>query len=59
MNNTSILWFSDEACMQVRSTGGKGASLARMTEQGLPFLPASWFSRLCWSNQSMTLGSER
>jgi pyruvate, water dikinase len=39
MNNTSILWFSDEACKDVRLAGGKGASLANMTAQGLPVPP--------------------
>jgi pyruvate, water dikinase len=38
-NNNSILWFSDEACKDVRLTGGKGASLASMTGQGLPVPP--------------------
>lgn len=38
-NNNSILWFSDEACREVRLTGGKGASLASMTSQGLPVPP--------------------
>ncbi len=38
-NNNSILWFSDEACREVRLTGGKGASLASMTGQGLPVPP--------------------
>src|SRR5947209_2296806 len=39
MNNTPILWFSDEACKDVRLAGGKGASLANMTTQGLPVPP--------------------
>ncbi len=38
-NNTSILWFSDEACKDVRLVGGKGASLAKMTAQRLPVPP--------------------
>jgi pyruvate,water dikinase len=36
MNKTTVLWFNDEACQDVRLSGGKGASLARMTAQGLP-----------------------
>src|SRR5437016_963120 len=39
MNNNSILWFSEEVCKNVRLTGGKGASLANMTAQGLPVPP--------------------
>src|SRR2546425_5927484 len=39
MDNTSILWFSDEACKDIRLSGGKGASLANMTAQGLPVPP--------------------
>src|SRR5437016_10208342 len=39
MNNNSILWFSEEACKDVRLAGGKGASLANMTTQGLPVPP--------------------
>src|SRR5437660_6384439 len=39
MNNTPILWFSEEVCRDVRLAGGKGASLARMTAQGLPVPP--------------------
>src|SRR6266705_1314411 len=39
MNNNSILWFSEEACKDVRLAGGKGASLANMTAQGLPVPP--------------------
>ena len=39
MNNISILWFSDEACKDVRLAGGKGASLANMTAQNLPVPP--------------------
>jgi pyruvate,water dikinase len=34
-NNKSILWFSDEACKDIRLTGGKGASLANMVAQRL------------------------
>src|SRR6266567_5267371 len=39
MNNNSILWFSEEACRDVRLAGGKGASLANMTAEGLPVPP--------------------
>src|SRR5207302_481686 len=39
MNNTPILWFSEEVCKDVRLAGGKGASLANMTAQGLPVPP--------------------
>lgn len=39
MDSTSILWFSDEACKDVRLAGGKGASLANMTVQSLPVPP--------------------
>ncbi len=34
-----ILWFTDEACRDVRLAGGKGASLAAMTAEGLPVPP--------------------
>src|SRR6266704_1970277 len=39
MNNNPILWFSEEACKDVRLAGGKGASLANMTAEGLPVPP--------------------
>ena len=39
MNNNSILWFSEEGCKDVRLAGGKGASLANMTAEGLPVPP--------------------
>src|SRR5438067_11542532 len=39
MNNNAILWFSEEGCKDVRLAGGKGASLANMTAQGLPVPP--------------------
>ncbi|WP_052890368.1 PEP/pyruvate-binding domain-containing protein [Thermogemmatispora carboxidivorans] len=35
----AILWFDEEACCDVRQAGGKGASLATMTAQGLPVPP--------------------
>jgi pyruvate, water dikinase len=34
-----VLWFTDEACRDVRLAGGKGASLAAMTAAGLPVPP--------------------
>ena len=36
---TSVLPFSDPACLEVAQAGGKGASLARMTSLGLPVPP--------------------
>ena len=39
MNNNPILWFSEEACKEVRLAGGKGASLASMTAERLPVPP--------------------
>src|SRR5712691_8317551 len=39
MNNNPILWFSEEGCKDVRLAGGKGASLANMTAEGLPVPP--------------------
>lgn len=39
MSNTTIFWFTDEACRDVRLAGGKGASLAAMTAEGLPVPP--------------------
>jgi pyruvate,water dikinase len=39
MNKMTLLWFNDEACQDVRLSGGKGASLARMSAQGLPVPP--------------------
>jgi pyruvate, water dikinase len=35
----AVIWFTDEACQDVALTGGKGASLARMTADGLPVPP--------------------
>ena len=32
----TILWFQDAACCEVADAGGKGASLASMTQQDLP-----------------------
>ena len=31
-----VIWFKDPACCAVADAGGKGASLASMTQQGLP-----------------------
>jgi pyruvate,water dikinase len=39
MSNNPILWFSEETCKDARLAGGKGASLANMTTQGLPVPP--------------------
>jgi pyruvate,water dikinase len=39
MTNTVILWFEEEPCRDVRLAGGKGASLARMSAEGLPVPP--------------------
>src|SRR5437660_10210421 len=39
MNSTTILWFTEEACRDVRLAGGKGASLAKMNAEGLPVPP--------------------
>ncbi len=36
MNSATILWFHEDACRDVHLAGGKGASLASMTAQGLP-----------------------
>jgi pyruvate,water dikinase len=36
---SAVIWFTDEACQNVSLTGGKGASLARMTAEGLPVPP--------------------
>ena len=36
---SAVIWFTDEACQDVSLTGGKGASLARMTAEGLPVPP--------------------
>src|SRR5258708_2060438 len=35
MKKMTILWFNDEACQDVHLSGGKGASLARMSAEGL------------------------
>jgi pyruvate,water dikinase len=35
----AVLWFDDEPCRDVGLAGGKGASLARMTAEGLPVPP--------------------
>src|SRR5215213_9182858 len=34
-----VVWFTEEACREVELVGGKGASLARMTAEGLPVPP--------------------
>jgi pyruvate,water dikinase len=35
----AVVWFTEEACRDVELAGGKGASLARMTAEGLPVPP--------------------
>ena len=35
----AVVWFTEEACRDVRVAGGKGASLARMSADGLPVPP--------------------
>ncbi len=35
----AVVWFTEEACKVVEVAGGKGASLARMTAEGLPVPP--------------------
>jgi len=35
----AVVWFTEEACRNVEVAGGKGASLARMTVDGLPVPP--------------------
>src|SRR5919204_1831864 len=34
-----VVWFGDDYCHDVGVAGGKGASLARMTAEGLPVPP--------------------
>jgi pyruvate,water dikinase len=36
---TEVVWFDDPRCLDVDCAGGKGASLARMTAEGLPVPP--------------------
>src|SRR5215203_3227858 len=36
---SAVVWFTEEACRDVAVAGGKGASLARMTADGLPVPP--------------------
>src|SRR5215203_6669270 len=35
----AVVWFTEDACQDVEVAGGKGASLARMTAEGLPVPP--------------------
>lgn len=37
--DNGVVWFTEEACRDVKVAGGKGASLARMTADGLPVPP--------------------
>jgi pyruvate, water dikinase len=39
MTDAALFWFEDEACRDVACAGGKGASLAAMTAEGLPVPP--------------------
>jgi pyruvate, water dikinase len=36
---SAVVWFTEEACRDVAVAGGKGASLARMSAEGLPVPP--------------------
>src|SRR5829696_1324882 len=36
---SAVVWFTEDACQDVAVAGGKGASLARMTAEGLPVPP--------------------
>src|SRR5919112_1024241 len=36
---SAVVWFTEETCQGVAVAGGKGASLARMTAEGLPVPP--------------------
>ena len=36
---STFVWFPEETCQDVAVAGGKGASLARMTAEGLPMPP--------------------
>src|SRR5688572_13981056 len=38
-SDDAVVWFTEEACQDVEVAGGKGASLARMTADGLPVPP--------------------
>ena len=38
-HGNAVVWFTEEACRDVEVAGGKGASLARMTTEGLPVPP--------------------
>jgi pyruvate,water dikinase len=38
-HRNAVVWFTEEACREVEVAGGKGASLARMTTEGLPVPP--------------------
>ena len=39
MPEVSVVWFTDDACLDVDVAGGKGASLAAMTTAGFPVPP--------------------
>src|SRR3712207_6035857 len=36
---SAVVWFTEETCREAEVAGGKGASLARMTAEGLPVPP--------------------
>jgi pyruvate,water dikinase len=38
-HGNAVVWFTEKACREVEVAGGKGASLARMTIEGLPVPP--------------------
>jgi pyruvate, water dikinase len=38
-HGNAVVWFTEDACQDVAVAGGKGASLARMTAEGLPVPP--------------------
>ena len=38
-HGNAVVWFTEEACREVEVAGGKGASLALMTTEGLPVPP--------------------
>ena len=37
--SNAVVWFTEKSCQDVKVAGGKGASLARMTADGLPVPP--------------------
>src|SRR4051812_31192312 len=49
---TEVVWFGDERCLDVACAGGKGASLARMTAEGVP-VPAGFVIPSCALEQAV------